>query len=749
MAYPRVLARLCLCVILITGAITLILSGGHPYRAELESLSARVPDGGAVKLTARVTDKIQSRDGITLVLQVKELTHRGLRCRARKLYVFEQGESALTIGDRVLAGGEIRYFEAARNPGNFDRRFYYGVRGVDARFKPAYLKVLREARFPLREHLFMACSRAHERITETMGEEGTVLSAMLLGKKSLIDQDTRRLYQKNGIAHLLAISGLHLSLLGFGLYQLLRRSGMPYLPRLLLMALTLALYMSVTGFSVSIYRAAVMLMIRVICDGTGRAYDGFLSLLIAVVLILMRSPWYLWDASLQLSVSAVCALLMIRKPYEWNGPPGWRETLAESLRASALIFAVALPVTLWHFFEVSPYGILLNLIVIPLMPVAMIAGGAGMITAMIPVAGGWICRPFQLAAKLVLMINAGLCRLAGTLPFHRICAGRPPAVLILIYYAALIAAFIVRRRGKRLFAAAQRVWPLCLLGAALLGILVYYPVRHLIRRDTEIVMLDIGQGDCLYVDDGAGTRYLIDGGSSSVERVYAQRIEPFLLGQGITRLDAVFASHGDADHISAFSEIFAERRPSVRVGALVTGEKAYRDEMLDDLIRAAREAGVRTVTMGEDDRIRTRTLTLRCLGPPVYREGESGLPEPGNEASLVLLLTRGSFRMLFTGDAEGDGERALTRRMGEEQPLTVLKVAHHGSKNSSDTTFLEQADPRIALISAGRNNLYGHPHEETLERIRAAGSRIYRTDEQGAVTIRTDGRECIVKPLFH
>ena len=275
----------------------------------------------------------------------------------------------------------------------------------------------------------------------------------------------------------------------------------------------------------------------------------------------------------------------------------------------------------------------------------------------------------------------------------------------------------------------------------------YYPAGRLLSGDTEITMLDIGQGDCLFVDDGHGRYYLIDAGSSSVERVGEQRIEPFLLSRGIKRLDAVFVSHGDADHMNAVEEMMCRAGPSLSIDRLVTTDAPYRDEALDDLRRKAASAGVRPEVICAGQSIANGDSLLTCLGPSADDCGGER-PEPGNEASMVLRLSRGDFSMLFTGDAEGTGEEALTRIMEEEGNITILKVAHHGSKYSSSDAFLQTAGPRAAWISAGQNNLYGHPHGQTIERLNKMNCRILRTDKNGCISLLTDGKKIRVSTAF-
>ena len=249
-------------------------------------------------------------------------------------------------------------------------------------------------------------------------------------------------------------------------------------------------------------------------------------------------------------------------------------------------------------------------------------------------------------------------------------------------------------------------------------------------------VLDVGQGDCIYIR-GDQEDYLVDGGSSDVSSAGIYRIEPYLLANAVDTLDYVFATHGDEDHINGIRELLENQDLGVRIRNLVLPSEGYLDEKLLELAETARKNGTRTAVMRAGDKITEKTgkTELKCLGPV-----EGTKLEPGNEASLVMELTYGDFCMLLTGDVEGQGEESLYKE-GELPQCDVLKAAHHGSRDSTTAEFLKAAQPKAALISAGVDNRYGHPHEETLERLREAGCSVYSTQENGTLTVRTDGQK--------
>ena len=256
----------------------------------------------------------------------------------------------------------------------------------------------------------------------------------------------------------------------------------------------------------------------------------------------------------------------------------------------------------------------------------------------------------------------------------------------------------------------------------------------------KVTMLDVGQGDAMFLQSAEGINCLIDGGSSDVEQVGKYRIEPFLKSQGIQIVDYVLVTHGDEDHCNGIREMISRREAGISIKTIILPVNFQNDTMLVELYKMAREANIEVAALKPGQGLQKGELSIQCLQPGI----SDGLE--GNAGSLVLDVRYGEFSMLCTGDVEGEGETLLAERL-RGFSYQVLKVAHHGSKYSTSIEILKEIDAQIALISVGANNRYRHPHEETIRRLEQYGYQMYQTAKNGAITMETDGNSLTI--LLH
>lgn len=693
-------------------------------------------------------------------------TEDSMHLKRLQVYLEEDsGFSRPALGSRILAEGELRAFSAARNPGEFDYREYYRSLKLHYRMfadswrvQKAGVRWGRECQYRLSAYI----GRILKRIADP--RDAGIFQAAILGEKSWLDEETRDLYQRNGIAHLLAISGLHLSLVSTAVYGTLRRLGAGYGRAGLIGGILLTCYAGMTGASPSVLRALIMALCGFLAAYLGRTYDLPSAWGLAVILLLWDNPYRLCQAGVQLSFGAVAGIaLMAEKRAEEdkkNNMPNSEERLTkrakqkegsrrsaagrtqntqktgaklgEMLSYSMGMQAVTLPLVLYHFFQIPLYGIFLNLLVVPLMGIVVASGAIGVLL-------GSLCLPAGRFAAgsghVILSLYENLCRLWEKMPGSVLILGRPRLWQIAAYFGVFAAAAVAWREGKRRYPG--------LLVAIMPFLLLQPPVWGM-----QVTFLDVGQGDGICICTRAVT-VLVDGGSSDQKSLGENRLEPFLKSRGIAEVDYAIVSHGDQDHINGLFYLLEKQEIAVRT--LVLPEAGAGEEIYERMEQLAREQGGEVWWMARGDDLRVGRLKITCRYPEY--EGENFRDR--NEHSLVLQVDYGDFHMLLTGDMSGEGERRLmelerSEHAGEEstgsEQIQILKLAHHGSRYSTTGEWLDWLKPDWAVISYGEGNRYGHPGQQVLQALDKRGIRIWKTAESGAVSLRTDGRRLWWQP---
>ncbi|MDE7233063.1 MAG: DNA internalization-related competence protein ComEC/Rec2, partial [Lachnospiraceae bacterium] len=556
------------------------------------------------------------------------------------------------------------------------------------------------------------------------GRAADIMAAMLLGEKGALDEEIKSLYQQNGIIHILAISGLHLSLLGMGVYRIGRRLRIPNAVNIILSIALLYCYGTMVGMGVSIIRALIMFGLKLSASLFKRTYDMLTAMMTSALLILVQQPLYLTHSGFLFSFGAICAIGLFPAvsacfPFQY-GP-------VKALAAGLWVAVFTLPVHLCFYYQFPPYSVFLNLLVIPCMGAVLLSGIAAVATGALSLSLGHIA---SLPGAAILIFYERCCDFCAKLPGRQWIAGCPAKGQLVVFFGLVaLAVFFAVKKRKREFAA---------------GIVLAVTVLCLrFSMGLEITVLDVGQGDCIYLSEGGKSHYLIDGGSSDKSGVDTYQIVPFLKYRGVSGLDTVFVTHPDSDHENGIRSMLENYEESdIRIDMLVLPDVAEesKNENYLTLQSLAEDRGIPVRFVHEGQRIDRGDLAFLCIHPAEgYVCGEA------NAYSTVLALTYGRFTALFTGDLEGEGESLVMERLAQmktdterslPESFTLLKVAHHGSRNSTSEEFLELSDPRIALISAGRDNSYGHPHGETMERLAEQGCRVYQTPVSGAVTIR-------------
>ena len=665
----------------------------------------------------------------------------------------KDNHNKLLAGSLVFVSGKLEEIESPRNPGEFDSKQYYACQHIYYVMKKGKIKKQSQNHSAYGQFLINMRQRFAEILEKTCGAEAGAFEAIVLGDKSNLDPELKMRYQMAGIIHILAISGLHISLLGMGLYNMLKKAGFGIWPAGLLALIIMLQYGMMTGGGVSTMRAVCMFLLSVGAKIAGRIYDMPTGMAVAAILILVENPAYLLDGGFWLSFGSVigigCVWPVIQEALgnlEKEDNAG--KKILWSFLASGVVQFTTLPIVLWFYGEVSVMGIFLNLLVLPTVGVVLGSGTADVLLGLISIKGAFVVA---IPGRTILKIYEVLVIIIGKLPFCTWVGGKPEMWQIVDYYLILAGAVWIYRISEKKYKEnktavmkkRKEIWKFrCLCaGMVCLGILL---IGYKPKEDFRIACLDVGQGDGIVIEMENQWNILIDGGSTNKSSLGQYQLIPYLKSRGISRLDGIYISHTDEDHISGVREILdyiSKGLTIIRVENLILPDwdEVQDNKNFQELTELAKAAGTRVIYVNAGDRVRYGETTLKVLWPEAGATGKEV-----NEDAMVIEMTNGAFKGVFTGDIGKDTEDKLLRK-GVLEDVDFLKVAHHGSKYSTGEEFLDAVKPELSVISCSATNTYGHPSPDTLKRLENSGSKVLITKDVGAVTIYRKREHTFVK----
>jgi len=692
-------------------------------------------------------------------------------------------------GERIRFPTKLYRPHNFRNPGAFDYEGYLAENGIAAlaSVKTGEVELLpgfAGSRFELWR------TRARHNVVQKIHllwpeNEAALVDAMLIGENALVGRDFLTDFQRTGTYHVLVISGLKVSILALVTFWLLRQFRVGTLASTAIAVLLTACYAVLTGVGAPVWRATLMLALYLCTKLLYRRKSILNAIGVAALILLLIDPASLFGASFQLSFLCVLIITAIGTPilerttqpvlsamknlesvgYDYALPPalvqlrldlrmvagrlqrflGRRGALPLLAFAARLVLLGAeflvislvlqlgftLPMA-YDFHRATVVSLPANILAVPLTEIALVTCLAAI---GISYASLRIAKLPALIAGLSLQALAGSVRWIGRLRVADTRVATPAPWLILAGVAALVMAMVLARRRGRWAAAG-----LALMASCALWICAVPPRLQMRPSTLEVTTIDVGQGDSILLVSPHGRTWLVDAGGiphwmHSELDIGEDVVSPYLWSRGVSHLDVVAITHPHADHIGGMKAVLANFHPQ----ELWMGATSASAE-LDNLLQAAKELNIATVPLKAGDRRSTDGLFFRILAPAEDAELSA---RKRNDDSLVMSVTYGRTTALLEGDAEKESER----RIAQEQPQAdLLKVAHHGSATSTIPELLAAVHPRLAVISVGSRNVYGHPRLEVLERLAESHVRTYRTDLDGAVTIYLDGQTVTPRP---
>ena len=702
----------------------------------------------------------------------KEIKSSSFLCRKMGMVCTMDGEAKdVYIGSKVCVRGKINVYDRAANPGEFDSRRYYISKGYLFKAYSCELISSDHKRKMISDISYRISGRVGSLLDHSLNEKDAgMMKAVLLADKTDLDKDTKDLYKDAGAGHLLAISGLHITMFAALILFILKKTPINLKADYVLTILFLYGYGFVIGFSASALRAIVMFTIMCVGRIFNKSYDSLTAMAAALLITILFRPLYVLQTGFLMSYLAIIAIAVVLPIFAIIGKKSG--ALVSSFTMSTSVSMTTLPMVVNSYYKIPLYAPFLNIILVPGMSVLLMLGILCVCTRTVIESAVFIsaCKMlfawsfisknvyvfllegkfnvFAIGIHLFLEVYKWLMNTELSWPRAIITTGARGLFRCLLYEFILLAGAVIIRKIKlalwrkdKLINNRIRLYPsynptkeirdirrkrvvFTIVSTAVLllniaGFLVYW------RKD-KIEFLDVGQGLCACIQY-KGKVYCYDGGSTDRKNVDEYVLSPYFAYYGIESVDAWFISHEDADHTSGIKGLLENGgRGSVEIKEIIIPRAL--EERFYSITSSAGSAGTEVIYSKAGDVFTSEDgISFTVLSPD-----EDFVSEDSNACSLVVLMRAGETDVLFMGDADFTAEEKVLSFMST--PIDILQVAHHGSANNTNSEyFLRTLNPRISVISCGFDNIYGHPHAETLEKLNKIKTRVLRTDQLGTV----------------
>ncbi|MFE4425860.1 DNA internalization-related competence protein ComEC/Rec2 [Peribacillus butanolivorans] len=653
------------------------------------------------------------------------ISEQGERLMLRYKVASEQEKEKLNqylrIGLSCPAEGDLQVPDKHRNENSFDYQRYLLQQNTHWIFKASSIS-------------FSKCKKAGNSIVVSIRnlrmkgisyikkhfpeESSGFVTALIFGDQTDIDEGDLTNYQRLGLVHLLAISGLHVSFLTGMLFYLGIRFGVTRERMMIAILIFLPIYMILSGASPSVMRSCLMAMVFFLLMLFKKRISAGATIGAVYMTLLFFQPLMLYNIGFQLSFAVTFSIIMSSKIFLQ-----YPQKTLQLFIVSSICQLAALPILLFHFYEVSFLGVLLNVLYVPLYSIILLP--FSLITLFIHLLLPVLGQPLISLLNFTFLLSNKVADAASNLPLASIPFGKPLFIMMLLLIVAVLGLFLTWEKSF----SKCKIW----CGIMILLLLFQYNLQKLYPFG-EVQVIDVGQGDSILITLPFNRgNYLIDTGGQitfPMEMWEKKRksyntaddiIIPLLKSKGIHHLDKLILTHADADHIGSAKELIE----NFKVKEIVIGgwsEDDYRDK---DFVSIARDKRVKVTVVQRGEHWKVGEAEFFVLVPHKKEENK-------NDSSIVLYTELGGLSWVFTGDMGEEGEKELMDTYPQLR-ADILKVGHHGSKTSSSKPFLEQLQPKAALISVGKENRYGHPHEQVIEALKEYNIYLFRTDEDGSI----------------
>lgn len=624
------------------------------------------------------------------------------------------GEKRLNIGEHISFYGVLKLPERNTNPKLFNYSLnllsddIHTIMSVKD-FSVQSLNIKIPFQHSIRDKFSKDIINIFNRFLTT--ERANFISSIILGKSSILDEDQLIKYRDLGLAHILAVSGLHIGIITGFMMFVFSRTGLNPKLNVILSLYIIWIYNYLIGFPPSTVRASLMFSALCISRLVHEPYDSLNIIMGSMLLSILLNPYWIFSVGFQLSYGATISVVLLNGRVRDLFYP-YKGKLVDSISTILAVNIGLLPIQGYYFNRLPMIGLLANLVTIPIISIVLVIG---IIMVFLNYTLYFLNDIFGYLLNLILSVEEIIVEVLYGMDFNLVRMASPGLYDIILYYILVTIFFKIIKIEKLKIEIQKTI-------IFYVAFLILFNSAVLLSNDgVYIEFIDVGQGDSILIRTGAST-YLMDTGGSLMDSFDVGRFItlPYLEKQGVRELDGIIITHFDEDHYKGIDALFGE----IKIKNIYSGYMPEKQDFLSNI----EKHNIPFKIIGEGDKIvLDRNTSLNIIYPGYMAERLSS-----NNKSIVSVLEHKGTKILFTGDIEIEAEYNLSDKL---QQVHMLKVAHHGSRTSTTEEFLERANPSYAVISVGRNNPYSHPSGEVIDRLESKNIHIYRTDEVGRIKV--------------
>ena len=652
------------------------------------------------------------------IVSIKNINNKTIK--KEKIILNIIGSMDIEIGDKISFNGELKLPQENTNPKLFNYKMHLKADKIytTMSIKDYSITNIDKNNRTMRHDIKGKITNNIENLFKSHlnPKNSSLITSIILGKSSYLEEDNLTIYREMGLAHILAVSGLHIGLIAGFIFFVLSNIGIKRRANILLILTIIWTYGYLIDFPPSILRANIMFSILFYSQLIHQPYDSINTLSLAAFILLIINPYYLFNIGFQLSFAATFSMIILSpRIREWFYP--YQNKLADTLASLFAVHIGLLPIQSYYFNSISLLSILANILIVPLLSLCLILAFLMIIflytVPIINIGLGYILN-------IGLSVQFKIIYILDSIPLNTIRLSSPEFITIVGFYIMIFIIFKIIRidnldkniaRTIIFISIFSAIWNLYILAT---------------DHSVKLHFIDVGQGDAILIR-GKNNNYLMDTGGSFLPNMNIGKniTLPYLEKHGIKKLDGVFITHFHEDHYQGIGALLG----NIKINKIISSD--YPDD--EEFVKGIKEHNIPFAVVKRGHRYSLdEDLDLNIIWP--LDNIDSNLNT--NNKSLVSILSTEEFDILLTGDIEKEGELLIAEAMSDN--IDIIKVPHHGSDTSSTKELLESIRPDIGIISVGRNNMYGHPDSEIIERYNKFATKLYRTDYNGRVLLKLD-----------